>query len=313
MSGSWRRLGLSLTLAVATVSAGVVGAGTAHAATPPVASGNVTFGGNDWISANSAHSFSTSNGDYITVVAGSNTGLTVGFGTSVQNETGWLSFQAPAGQQLAVGTYTGALRANTPSAPGLDLTFDFRGCNTVTGSFTIYQFAVGADGSIDSLNATFDQVCDNGPGETQGRVLINVAGPPAQAITASVAATGLVTTSRFGGQQFSVWGTVTCTQAGQVTLTGTLQQTGSPATAQLSGTSTCAPGSAFLWMVSGALPRPYDGQSPPSPGSAVVVVTASGFDPYYLYTATTVSASVQLVQPPPPSCLIPRCARISLR
>jgi hypothetical protein len=323
MSRTWRRLGLSLTVAVATVSAGVIGAGAARASTPPVASGRITFGGNDAISTSdflqpySSHSYSTSNSDYITVAAGSSTGLTIGFGTSVQNQTGSLTFQAPAGQQLAVGTYTGALRANTPigSAPGLDLTFSGLGCNTVSGSFTIYQFTLGADGSVDTLNATFDQVCDNGPGKAQGRVLINVAGPPLQRLTASSAATGLVTTGRLGGpiggQQATVSGTLTCTQSGQVTITGTLYEPNFVVVPQLSGTVTCTPGSAVPWTASGGAPFP------PSLGTGNLILTAAygAFDPYYLITPTAgVNAAVQLIQPaPPPSCVISRCGRVSFR
>jgi hypothetical protein len=246
------------------------------------------------------------------VAAASNTGLTLTFGTSTWNPWGQLSFQAPAGQQLAVGTYTGAFKAGSNgSAPGLDLTFNSinnHGCSSITGSFTIYQYAVGAGGSIDSLNATFDQVCESGPGETRGRVLINVAGPPVPAVTASTAATGLVTTGRVGGLQATVWGTITCTQAGQITVTGSVIVWDSDFM-PLSSTATCAPGSAFPWSASGASPFP------PSPGGGTVIFTAQGaFDPYYLINPTAyVAAHVQFVQPAPPSCITSRCTRVSPR
>src|SRR5919202_3543293 len=44
-----------------------------------------------------------------------------------------LSFAAPAGQQLAPGTYTAAQRvvSRDPGAPGLDVNGDYRGCNRV--------------------------------------------------------------------------------------------------------------------------------------------------------------------------------------
>jgi hypothetical protein len=70
-------------------------------------------------------------------------------------------------------------------------------------------------------------------------------------------------------------GTVTCTQAGQVNLAGTLSPAGS-SSGVVSGTVGCTPGPPVPWTMSGWVP-------PIKPGDITVTLTTSSFDPYYLY------------------------------
>lgn len=73
-----------------------------------------------------------------------------------------VDFAAPSGQPLVVGTYTGAARFpfQSPSQPGLSISGDGRGCNTLTGSFTVLEISYGADSNIASFDATFEQHCE---------------------------------------------------------------------------------------------------------------------------------------------------------
>lgn len=279
------------------VQSAVVGTQPAFGGT--VASGQVTFSGNDYISGGRSWSFSTATGDVINASYSSNQNpfgllmLDFGWNRDLHFWNWHLWLQAPPGQQLAVGTYDGALRAGTPigSAPGLDLSGDGRGCNAVTGTFTISQLALGANGSVDSLNATFLQHCEgDDTTATSGRVLVNVAGPPVIQLGSSVAPTGTVHTAGPRGQTqslVSVSGTVTCTEAGTVNLTGTLSQAGSSSGA-VSAIVACTPGPVVPWTISGWVP-------PIKPGDTTVTLTASSFDPYYLYYPSyTQSTQVQL-------------------
>jgi hypothetical protein len=75
------------------------------------------------------------------------------------------------GIPLAPGGYADAERAPfaSPGHPGLDVGFQNRGCNTLTGSFVITEAlfsdaATAATGSpVDRFAATFEQHCEGGP------------------------------------------------------------------------------------------------------------------------------------------------------
>jgi hypothetical protein len=67
------------------------------------------------------------------------------------------------GIPIQPGHYTGAQRAPfaQPGHPGLDITFQHRGCNTLTGEFTIYEVTLSPDQqTILSFSASFEQHCD---------------------------------------------------------------------------------------------------------------------------------------------------------
>jgi hypothetical protein len=69
---------------------------------------------------------------------------------------------APRGQPLLAGTYTKAERSafRSPSAPGLDVYGDSRGCNQVYGSFTVTTTTLGSDGRIVAFAASFEEHCE---------------------------------------------------------------------------------------------------------------------------------------------------------
>ncbi len=75
---------------------------------------------------------------------------------SADNSTWTLDLAAPSGQQLAPGTYTGAVGApGNGTAPGISISGDGVGCDNYYGSFTIYKI------SATSVNATFSQTCES--------------------------------------------------------------------------------------------------------------------------------------------------------
>ena len=78
---------------------------------------------------------------------------------------------APPGETLHTGAYTGATRASFREAgePGLDVSGTGRGCNTLTGDFTVNGIAANPDGTIASLDVAFTQHCEGGPTSLSGR------------------------------------------------------------------------------------------------------------------------------------------------
>jgi hypothetical protein len=91
-----------------------------------------------------------------TVTSGSNnTFATLFFGTD------------QLGIPMQPGVYLNAQRADfaAPGHPGLDVGFQNRGCNTLTGNFTVQtaQFILGGPGGtavVDRFAATFEQHCE---------------------------------------------------------------------------------------------------------------------------------------------------------
>ena len=111
----------------------------------------------------------------------------------------WSADLEPAdGDILAVGTYTGASRYPfNGTGPGLDVRGNGRGCNTLTGSFTIKQISFSrVDGSLERLLATFEQHCEGKEPALRGELAYRTASdvtPPAavSGLTASPVAGGV--------------------------------------------------------------------------------------------------------------------------
>ncbi len=72
-------------------------------------------------------------------------------------------FQAPKGVPLRVGTYEGATRSSfqRDTDPGLDIYGEGRGCNTLTGRFTVREADFSPSGQVRQFWATFEQHCEN--------------------------------------------------------------------------------------------------------------------------------------------------------
>ncbi|MHA3773206.1 PKD domain-containing protein [Verrucomicrobiota bacterium sgz303538] len=91
------------------------------------------------------------------------------------NNWWYLDFAAPASAPLKVGTYTGAVRYPFQSVtqPGLDVSGNGRGSNTLTGSFEIKKIIYGTDSTIVAFWATFEQHSEGSAPALRGEIKYN--------------------------------------------------------------------------------------------------------------------------------------------
>jgi hypothetical protein len=98
------------------------------------------------------------------------------------NFTHWwyVNIAASPGQPLAVGSYTGAVRAafRPPGTPGIDVYGDGRGCNTITRQFDVNELSYTPTGDLLVFDATFEQHCEGGTAALFGRIRIDNPPPP---------------------------------------------------------------------------------------------------------------------------------------
>jgi hypothetical protein len=185
----WRRCVLAAALSITAAAGGLLVAGTAHAQT--VTTGSLSFSGDqgDYISQGKSYSYSTGNDDALTV--SSSTGSTVRISVNAYNGDWWdLEFDAPGTRVLAPGTYTAAHRYPfNGNGPGLALGGEGRGCNELTGSFTVTKAAFGPNGYVQTFDATFEQHCEGGDAAARGRVHIANRPPPSKAAPKPTATT----------------------------------------------------------------------------------------------------------------------------
>jgi hypothetical protein len=184
-----RRRVLAAALSLTAAVGGPLVAGTAHAQT--VTTGSLSFSGDqgDYISQGKSYSYSTGNDDALTV--SSSSGSTVRISVNAYNGDWWdLEFDAPGTRVLAAGTYSAAHRYPfNGNGPGLALGGEGRGCNELTGSFTITKAVFGPNGYVQAFDATFEQHCEGGDPAARGRVHISNAPPPRAAAPKPTATT----------------------------------------------------------------------------------------------------------------------------
>ncbi len=91
-------------------------------------------------------------------------------GTGATSDYWDLWFAPPDGQTLTTGTYTNAARFLFQPAgqPGLDVNGDGQSSNTLTGQFTITQYAYDESGNITNFAGTFEQQSDGEAGQLSG-------------------------------------------------------------------------------------------------------------------------------------------------
>ena len=245
--------------------------------------------------------FSSDNGDYIgqgatasyvppvaTVTARGDAGYaSLSVDDSSSGDWWTADFAAPPGETLVPGTYTGAVRAPFRGAgqPGLSVSGSGRGCNQLTGDFTVHGIGTAPDGSIASLDVSFTQHCEGRPEALTGRARFRAG--PASAPVASTTSLAAAVTS---GGQVSVTATVTGgagTPTGQVVFTeGT----------RALGTSTLdSSGRAFLVMTmpigSHTITAGYSGSPAYQPSTATTQVEVQG-----IATTTTMAIAKTVVK-----------------
>jgi hypothetical protein len=273
----------ALAAALATGATGLM-TGTAQAQT--VDSGSLSFSGDpgDYITGGASYSYSTANQDSFNVSA-SNDDRVISLSVDGANGDWWyLDLAAPSGTALAPGTYTGATRYpfNATTEPGLSLDGNGRGCNTLTGDFTISNVVFGPEGYVQELDATFDQNCEGGTAALHGEVHITNPPPPAQLdLGLAVGVDG--TASSLDGNA-TVHGTVSCNKPVQTTVSGTVVQVAHRELIRgpFSTSVSCVPGAPVAWTAT-AVPT---GSVPFQKGDAEVQAQASSVDPDYGQTVT---------------------------
>jgi Putative Ig domain len=105
----------------------------------------------------------------------SENGVSLTFHNAPLSEFWTLDFAAPNNQSLTVGTYSGAMRFQyqTAGSPGLQVTGDGRGCNTLTGSFQVLQVVYGFNYNVVAFDATFEQHCEGLVPALRGEIRYN--------------------------------------------------------------------------------------------------------------------------------------------
>ncbi|MFJ1794506.1 hypothetical protein [Kitasatospora griseola] len=283
-------VGLALALAAGTT---LLTDTAAHAQT--VTTGSVDFTGDpgDHISLGQPHGFSTAAQDQLTVhTSDDHSEVTV----SVRGaHGGWwnLDFSGPNGTALTARTYPGAVRPvyAGPSDSGLEIGGDGRGCDTLTGSFTVTNAVFGPHGYVQAFDAGYEQHCGGVAPALRGE--IHIANPPAPAelgLGVGLAVTG--TAGPLDGKA-TVQGTVTCNKAVPVSVTGQVTQVAHKTLIRGSYSTTvnCTPGAPVAWTAQ-ADPT---GTTPFQKGDVAVVVDAGAVDPdYQVAVSDTKTVTVSL-------------------
>ncbi len=275
---------LALTLSMATGTTGLLSGPEAHAL--PVTEGSFAFSGDegDWISGGQSYAYSTASQDRMDISADT-ANNSVRLGLDGANGDWWsLDLAAPSGETLAPGTYTGATRHpfNEPTEPGLSLSGNGRGCNTLTGEFTIADVEFGPQGYVKKLDATFEQHCEGGTTASRGEIHINNPAPPAQLdLGLAVALEG--TASTLNGKA-TLHGTVNCNKPVRVDVSGDVTQVKSQRLIRGSFNTSvpCTPGTPAAWTAT-AVPT---GDIPFQRGDVEVEARATATDPDYALPVT---------------------------
>ena len=263
----------------------------AGAATVQEASLSMSSDEGDYIGQGQTYAYDSAAGD------GFNSTTTAGtVEASVQAANGdwwYLRFGAPQGETLAAGTYADATRfwSGDPTQPGLDVFGNGRGCNTLTGSFTVTQITFGADAAVESFDADFEQHCEGATAALRGHLhLVNAPAPPPLAIDLGLASAGRA--DRVGGAAH-VSGTITCNRPTTVYLSGRLTQRATrfaQATGSFSLAVPCSGTTAWQADVRSENSVPFGA------GSAQLTVNASAFDPETGQATDSDSATVKLTR-----------------
>jgi hypothetical protein len=138
----------------------------------------------DYIGQGGSYSYATPTNVFFATARswhGENNMVSVTMRTDAASTDYWiLEFAAPPGETLTTGTYSGAVRAVSqgPDQPGLDVGGMGRGCNTLTGNFTVLDAAFGPFDYVQSFHATFEQHCEGNEAAIHGEVAVSNPPPP---------------------------------------------------------------------------------------------------------------------------------------
>ncbi len=131
----------------------------------------------DYIGQGMQATFTPADGSF--TVSGSTSGITVSFFGSGFGLFWFLDFAPPTGQSIARSEYEGAQRYafHAPPKPGLDVSGDGRGCNTVAGRFLVSEVAFNPDNTVARFAVDFEQHCEGATPALYGSVRYNSSVP----------------------------------------------------------------------------------------------------------------------------------------
>jgi uncharacterized delta-60 repeat protein len=136
----------------------------------------------DYIGAGHTYAYTPATGTFS--VSHSSNDNYVGFSYSEAANSGvwwYVDLEAPNGAPLTPGYYAGAVRYpfQASNQPGLDISGEGRGSNTLTGNFTVVQAVYGANGQVISFDATFEQHSEGAAPALFGEIKYNYSPTPA--------------------------------------------------------------------------------------------------------------------------------------
>ncbi len=116
-----------------------------------------------------------------------------------------IDLAAPQNAEIQPGTYEYATRFPFQDAdvPGLVVSGNGRGCNTLTGSFEVHQVSYDEVGTLLSLTADFVQHCEGKEPALRGSIAYNPP-QPLGADTSGLDVTRIVCSNRTSGQRIVV-------------------------------------------------------------------------------------------------------------
>lgn len=197
----------------------------------------------DWVGGGQSMTFTDADTNF--TYRAQNNGNLISVSLNQNNYEHWfyLDMRAPSGLPLTVGSYEGATRWPFMAfdVPGLNFSGDGRGCNQLGGNFQIHALGYAADGTIEHLDATWEQHCEFRTPALLGEVLIDNR-PPMPPLEIALTVDSQATTAR--NAPTIVTGSITCNVQAEVSLQGTISQQQSRwrvARAEIDGITSCGP------------------------------------------------------------------------
>jgi hypothetical protein len=128
----------------------------------------------DYIGGGIPRTITTSNGAF-TASRNFDNGVSIQFFGNQLGNFWFLDFAAQGDAQLGIGAYEGAARFpfQAVTQPGLSVSGDGRGCNTLTGRFEVLEVTYGPGGAVESFAADFEQHCEGFPPALLGSICFN--------------------------------------------------------------------------------------------------------------------------------------------
>ncbi|HEV7223314.1 MAG TPA: hypothetical protein VGN42_11480, partial [Pirellulales bacterium] len=132
----------------------------------------------DWVGGGAAYHFTPATGSFFASSSANDSQISFSYSDPGLNQWWDVELAAPNGGTLVPGVYDNAARAafHPPNQPGLEVSGDGRGSNTLTGSFTIMQAVYDASGHVLSFDATFVQHSEGAAAALTGEIKYKASG-----------------------------------------------------------------------------------------------------------------------------------------